>query len=211
MSTTKSSTRKSKSTSKSMSWTNSDDDEFYRQWAEQQKKAWESTIDPMAVVLNYLRQTDVPYAIIGGKAAAYHLQYVPTGSSTSMALAMSTNDYDVLIEHTHRKEFIEKLQKELRTKARAFMDEKLYESELVDIVMMGIMKNGMFDSIVDVHVLKPNAKSFPKKTIKDSSGLRYAPKDWICKELEYSIQYHASTDEITKALKRKARYELLQC
>lgn len=194
-----------------MSWSDADDDEFFQKWAEQQKKAMEQMVDPITVVLNYLRQTKIPYAIIGGKAAAFHLQALGTGSPTSMALAMSTNDYDVLIEHSNRKQFIEELQKELRMKARGSMDEKLFESDMVDIVMMGFTKMGMFDSIVDVHILKPLAKSFPKTTLKDRSGLRYAPKEWICKELEYSMQYHASADEVTKALKRKARYELLQC
>jgi hypothetical protein len=188
----------------------SSDDEFFHAWAAQRKMALETTMDPSVVVVEYLKKTSIPYAIIGGKAAAYHLQTRGAASSTSMALAMSTNDYDVVIEAGHQRTFLEELQSELRTKARGALDEKLYESTMVDIVMMGVLKNGMFDSIVDVHILKPGSKNMPK-VVRDRSGLKYATVEWICKELEYSMKYHASNDEITKALKRKARFELLQC
>lgn len=193
-----------------MSLSDSDDDEFFKQWAEQRKKAMEAMVDPVTVVLNYLKETKIPYAIIGGKAAAFHLQSRSVGSPSTKALALSTNDYDVLIEANHRKQFLEELQKELRMKARGTLDEKLYESDMVDIVLMGVTKNSMFDSIVDVHILKSGSKNFPK-VVKDKSGLKYADVGWICKELEYSMKYHASNDEITKAMKRKARFELLQC
>lgn len=204
---------KSKSSAKSMSWSpsESDDDEFFQAWAEQRKKALEATVDPSVVVIEFLKNTKLPYVIIGGKAAAYHLQKHQVGSPTSMALALSTNDYDVLIEASSAKQFLEELQKELRSRARGALDEKKYESELVDIVMMGITKQGMFDSIVDVHILKPGSKQFPKAVKDSTTGLKYAPLDWICKELEYSMKYHASNDEVTKALKRKARYDLLKC
>lgn len=203
----------SKSKSKSASWDPSEeeDDVFFQQWAQQKKLAMQMTpIDPMKIVVDFLKNTSIPYAIIGGKAAAFHLQNNAGGSPTTRALAVSTNDYDVIVEQAHGKRFVDELQRELKSKTSVLLDEKFYESEMVDIVLMGVTKKGMFDSIVDVHIVK-KTKQFPKKIVKDAFGMKYADKDWICKELAYSMKYHTSADEMTKALKRKARMELLKC
>lgn len=196
-----------------MSWepSDEDDDAFFQQWAEQRKRAMQaSSVDPMKVVIEFLKTTKIPYAIIGGKAAAFHLQGTSDGSPSTRALAVSTNDYDVVVEQVHGKQFVDDLQRELKSKTNVALDEKFYESEAVDIILMGVIKKGMFDSIVDVHIIKVN-KQFPKKTVKDAFGLKYADREWVCKELEYSMKYHVSADEMTKALKRKARMELLKC
>lgn len=193
-----------------MSSSLSDDDEFFHEWAQQRKKALEQTVDPSAVVVEFLKKTKIPYAIIGGKAAAFHLNAHPSGSPSAMALALSTNDYDILIQEQHKLSFLSDLYDELRQKSRTGLDQKLYESRQVDIIMIGMKKQDMFDSIVDVHIVKSTSKEFPK-IVKDKNGLKYANIGWICKELQYSMKYHASNDELTKTMKRKARYDLLQC
>lgn len=167
--------------------------------------------NPSVIVVDFLRKTEMSYAIIGGKAAAYHIQDSDSAAPATLALAMSTNDYDVMVNETISKVFIEQLQTELRHRTHVTLDEKRFESPLIDIVMMGIHKKGMFDSIVDVHIVKTTKDTHFPKVVKDRTGLRYATKDWVCKELKYSMKYHASADEVTKALKRKARHELLKC
>lgn len=203
------------SRSKSKSWSPSDEenDEFFQKWAEQKKKVMlASPVDPMKVVMDFLKNTKIPYAIIGGKAAAFHLQSNVEASPQTKALAVSTNDYDVMVESTYGKQFVDELQSVLKAKTNVQLDEQRYESSTVDIILMGVMKKGMMNSIVDVHILKPgHTKQFPKKIVKDATGLKYADKEWICKELDYSMKYHASNDEITKAMKRMARSELLKC
>lgn len=201
----------------SKSWSLSDDeenDEFFQKYAEQRRKVLlASPKDPMKIVVEFLKNTKIPYAIIGGKAAAFHLQINVEGSAQTKALALSTNDYDVIVENSHGKEFVNSLQTALKENTNVQLDEQRYTSDVVDIVLMGVMKKGMLDSIVDVHILKPaHSKHFPNKIVKDvASGLKYADKLWICKELQYSMKYHASNDEMTKAMKRIARFELLKC
>lgn len=190
----------------------SDDDAFFKQWAANRQKALAETMDPLKVVVQFLANTKIPYAIIGGKAAAFHLVGT-TASDAQKALAVATNDYDVIVTHEHSRLFMEMLQTALRNHSRITLDEKVYESDAVKIVLMGVKKNGFFDSIVDVHVLNSlNADHFPKSVIKDPvTKLVYADKSWICKELKFSLKYHVAADEITKTLKRQARMSLLNC
>jgi hypothetical protein len=166
--------------------------------------------------VDFLSATKIKYAVIGGKAAAFHL--LSAGSDTESnasdlhALATSTHDYDILVASKDGKQLVEDLQSSLRKHANVTLDEKIYENDSVRIVLMGLTKQGLFDSVVDVHILKaPHDHHFPEEVVKDSLGLKYAPKLWICNELKYSLKYHTSSDELTKAMKRKARMTLLKC
>lgn len=205
---------KTRSRSSSSLGLSSDDDEFFKGWMEQRKQA--VFVDPAKVVIDFLSATKIKYAVIGGKAAAFHLVSVGSERASDAfdlhALATSTHDYDILVTSKDGKQLVEDLQSSLRKHANVALDEKIYENDSVCIVLMGLKKQGLFDSVVDVHILKaPHDHNFPTELVKDSLGLKYAPKQWICNELKYSLKYHTSSDELTKALKRKARMTLLKC
>lgn len=190
-----------------------DDDAFFEEWAMARKKALETHqgVDPHIVVLGFLKTTRIPYAIIGGKAAAFHISRMPPSKDASnlMKLAVNTSDYDVCVSQDNAKEFLDALQHKLRKEANTTLDEQRFQGEHVEIILMGVKKSMMLDSVVDVHVVPPT--KMPRKLEKDENGLKYASRGWICKELAYSMKYHASHDEMTKALKRQVRHELLQC
>jgi hypothetical protein len=192
----------------------SDDDEFFKEWMNQRKQA--VFVDPAKVVVDFLAATKIKYAVIGGKAAAFHLVSAGSGTDSDAsdlhALATSTHDYDIIVTSKDGNQLVDDLQSSLRKHANVALDEKIYDNDSVRIVLMGITKQGMFDSVVDVHILKPpHDHHFPTEVVKDSLGLKYAAKPWICNELKYSLKYHTSSDELTKAMKRKARMTLLKC
>lgn len=176
--------------------------------------------DPHEVVRDFLRTTKTPYAIIGGKAAAFHLntRVAPgTDSPSLLQLAKSTLDYDVMIKQTDASAFIQQLQQRLAKESRIPLDEKRYEGAVVDIVLMGHAKDGLLDSIVDVHILKEKKGAHPTHFppivhgVGDDAGLRFASWEWVCKELAYSLQYHSSHGEAIKSVKRQVRRDLLKC
>lgn len=208
----------SRASSKDSLLSSDDDSAFFAAYAAARHKAMTAPfVDPTTLVLQVLKTTKIPYAIIGGKAAAFHISRLPppktSGSRSPRSnLALSTNDYDILVKHAHGKELVEALQTELKNKTTTQFDEKIFESDVVEIVMTGIRKKDLFDSIVDIHILKPAYENkFPAKIVIDSTGLKYADHAWVCNELAYSLKYHTSSDEMTKAMKRQARSELLNC
>lgn len=195
-----------------MSNSNSEDNAFFEKWAATRKKALMHSISPRDATLQYLKKTTIPYAIIGGKAAIYHL--ITTGANSSLlALASSTNDYDLIVKSTYADRFIHDLQAYIRKKtAGTGLDQKTYDTPMVRIVLMGVQDRHMFTDIVDVHALKPQFDShFPKNSVIGPDGLWYADKAWVCKELKFALKHHASYNDVSKSVKRQARHDLLEC
>lgn len=179
-----------------------DDSKLFQSWLQTRKKK----LDPKEVVEQFLKTTTIPYAIIGGQAARFHLECLPIRPCPSLALAFATYDYDVLVMKKDCTLFITDLQNTLRNRSLVPLEEKQVFYQHVSIVMIGYYKNNIFCSIVDIHIHQ--YKSLPN-VVQTATHLKYANKEWICHELKTSIQQHSSIMEAIKTLKRKVRYELL--
>jgi hypothetical protein len=193
-------------------WEDEGDETLFAKWVQLHINAYKPLRDAHDVVIDFLRETHFPYAIIGGKAAAYHIAKLPAlatneNITSQYILATSTSDCDVVVAHGHSKAFLEMLQKKLREEALQTLDEKRFAGADVEIVLMGVRNKTIMNSIIDVHVY---AKRGSPNRERGQDGLWYADRTWICKELEYSLAHHTSNDDITKTLKRKARIALLQ-
>lgn len=206
--------RSSPSSSLASSLASSSDDVFFRQFVAQRMAAQSAKVDPHAATLGFLATTKVPYAIIGGQAAAYHISREQSLSQEdSSRVALMTNDIDVLVRHEDGKRFVEALQRHLNAKASASLHEKIIDGPYVTITLIGTKRQGLMDSVVDVHTLKPaEGARFPATVVRDpETKLVYANLKWVCDELAYSMRNHASADEPLKALKRQKRHALLNC
>ena len=194
-----------------------DDDSFFKNYKEKQMQDMKTMEDPLTLIRRFLTTTYVPYVVIGGKAAAYHIQNraksFSNKSREQLDLAQSTHDYDILIKHNHLNEFLGGLKSTMGASINKF---DIIEKEMLfgDIILVGNKKNGMMDSIVDIHILnKANLHKFPneKEIVKGKDGIKYAPLNWVCDDLDHSLKNFASIEDITKTLKRQARYQLLDC
>jgi hypothetical protein len=185
-------------------------------YKEKQMQDMKAVEDPLTLIKRFLATTSVPYVVIGGKAAAYHIQNRSKSSSSKSReyeLAQSTNDYDVLIKHTQLNEFLGGLKSTMGATINKF---DIIEKEMLfgDVILVGNKKNGVMDSVIDIHTLnKANLHKFPneKDIVKGKDGIKYAPLNWICDDLDHSLKNFASMEDITKTLKRQARYKLLDC
>lgn len=191
-----------------------DDDDFIHKLVLARMQQQRILQTPEEVVMDYLKSLGAkyPYAIIGGKAAVFHLskrsRSKASRESTTERLAKATTDIDIIIPKAKEHDFMKGLQNALREKANRSLEQKEYHADDITIHLIGELKREMFSSVVDVHVVK--SSNMPSVDIGDD-GIRYANKQWVCSELKYSIEHHSSMDEPSKALKRNARYKLLQC
>jgi hypothetical protein len=194
-----------------------DDDSFFKNYKEKQMQDMKNAEDPLTLIKRFLATTSVPYVVIGGRAAAYHIQNIAKSFSNrsreQVDLAQSTNDYDVLIKHTQLNEFLGGLKSTMGASINKF---DIVEREMLfgDVILVGNKKNGLIDSVIDIHTLnKANLYKFPneKYIVQGKDGIKYAPLNWICDDLDHSLKNFASMEDITKTLKRQARYALLDC
>jgi hypothetical protein len=194
-----------------------DDDSFFKNYKEKQMQDMKTAEDPLTLIKRFLATTSIPYVVIGGKAAAYHIQTLTRSFSNQsreqMDLAQSTNDYDVLIKHTQLNEFLGGLKSTMGATINRF---DIIEKEMLfgDIILVGNKKNGIMGSVIDIHTLnKANHYKFPKEKdiVRGKDGIKYAPLNWICEDLDHSLKNFASMEDIIKTLKRQARYKLLDC
>lgn len=158
------------------------------------------------LVRQFLKATSVPYVIIGGKAAEYHVMHHfkhALNDRNTLAIT-STLDYDVIVAPQNVDKFVQ----EFRERARAQVDlNKLAYSEKdmgpVVIHSIGTMDRGFMNSVLDIHAYK--ADKVPRATVADD-GLRYANASWLAKEIRMR---ESSSDEPTKAWKRHTRLKYL--
>ena len=192
--------------SKTASWERSSSDSFVKKYEEQQKIKRIGELPPVEIVKNFLASITIPYIVIGGKAAVYHLSHIEgSQSSSTKKLAKSTEDYDIYCDKANSKKFIENIQLALANRG---FELKETETDDENITMIGNIKKGTFESIVDIHVPK---KKVDISSIKGHDGITYASVEWICNDLKNILENKSSQFEMVKYEKRKARFKLLKC
>lgn len=178
-----------------------ENDEYFRRYVEKQKLLDTlKTKTPNEAVTNFLSKTEIPYVIIGGKAAAFHIGNPDTEPKK---FAVASEDYDVLVPDRFKYDFIKCLVKEMDSTTTTTLF--LKENESLQIYMLGWYVDRTFQSFVDVHVVKdklPNHKV-------SSENLKYVNKTWLCEELTRTIKTRSSSEERTKYMKRLLRNKLL--
>lgn len=207
------------------SWEKSSPDSFVKKYEEEQKAkraaaalAHPRPLSASDIIIRFLVATKIPYIVIGGRAVVYHLLQIehlkasspsPSGSASATKklakLAKSTEDYDIYCDKVHAAKFIDEMQLALAN--RGF---ELKESETDDekVTMIGNLKKGIFDSVIDIHVPK---KKMVISSIVGGDGITYASVEWICGNLKNILEHKSSQFETLKYEKRKARFRLLKC
>jgi hypothetical protein len=173
---------------------------LFAKWLESRKHR----TDPIDVVVQFLQNTTISYAIIGGQAASFYIKSLNLPPSSDLHYALSTIDYDILVNVNDRDRFLEDLQTELRMKSVIPLELRQFHDNIISI---GYYKNKLFQSIIDVHICEHD--QMPKVT-EDTSKLKYANRKWIYEELKTSINQYSSTMESTKTQKRIARCGFLK-
>lgn len=194
------------STSK-QSWEQSSDS-FTKKYeeAEKAKRLASKQVNLIDLITHFLQNTTIPYIVIGGKAAIYHLnQMQDVQSSENKKLATLSNDYDLYSDDKNAKELINSLEKILSNRG---LEKKEVETDTENITMIGNIKNKIFESVIDIHVPKTKIDI---SSIKGIDGIQYASLEWICNDLKNILENKSSQLEIVKYEKRKARFDLLQC
>lgn len=177
-----------------------ENDEYFRCYVEKQKLLDTlKTKTPNEAVMNFLSKTEIPYVIIGGKAAAFHIGNPDTEAKK---IAVASEDYDVLVPDRFKYDFIKRLVKEMDSTTMTTL--YLKENESLQIYMLGWYVDKSFISYVDVHV-KDNLPAHELST----GNIKYANVKWLCEELTLTIKSRSSSDERTKYMKRLIRFQLL--
>lgn len=160
-----------------------------------------------AAVERALMKTAVPYAVIGGKAAAGILKQLSKSmTNNNRALAYSTSDWDIMVTPAS----FETLAAEVTQAATNATGIQLTQHEFQDptsgklIYLFGYLHARVFTSLMDFHI---NKVLPPVITI---AGVKYASTSWIIQELNRTIRNHSSASEALKYLKRQKRLQLLR-
>lgn len=182
----------------------SSDDDFYKAFREAELAKRKVVVKPIDIITDFLKTTDIPYIVVGGKAAIYHLNKIPNiKSSSSKRLAKSSEDYDIVCKQKNSKKFIESLGEKL---INSGVEMKEVEMKNENITMIGHNKKGIFDSLIDIHI--PKVK-ITIKGEKGDDGITYASLDYVCEQLENELKNKGSALEVLKFRKRETRYKLL--
>ena len=97
----------------------SNNNEFFQQYMKQRFENQKYKKPIQNVILNFLKKTNINYAIIGGKAAIYHINKLnPDTSSNNYLYASSTDNYNILVKSDNYNQFINSLTENLRSKSR---------------------------------------------------------------------------------------------
>jgi len=178
--------------------------------------------------VKFLANVTMDYAIVGGKAAIYHLAQEPYASRKKDNLQLESyanhsDDWDILIREKDEHSFVDALQEAIRSALGPYrMNLVTFEREILNgetLYLMGYMKSHsntkgerweMFEDLIGLHVI-PTGKPFPKSQTDKTLNLRYAPVKWICQDLKEAIENNASSEVASKTYKRMARQQLLNC
>lgn len=161
------------------------------------------------IIKTFLETTKNDYIVIGGKAAAEHINSIRGTDDSLKNIAQSTNDYDVAISENN-KNFIN----DLTTALKSCYEQLDYQTSNIKkptIHLFGVKRDGIMDSFIDVHVYPEDVYTRLKKEPLIIKGIRYANIKNVCEELSTSIMNHDSWDQPFKTVKRCARYNLLKC
>jgi hypothetical protein len=126
-------------------------------------------------------------------------------NSDNTRLAVSTNDYDIMIPLSFKDTFINEIFKEVDSNTMSKLE--LKENSELNIYMLGWMEGGMFRSVIDVHCISHKLPSYEVS----EQNVKYVNKKWLCDELLFTIKNRSSEGEMLKYLKREARSKLLRC
>lgn len=207
---TKKTTKRGGNNNSNDSWMDDENDDKVFQEYVAKRKVMDAlkTKTPEQVVVEFLETTTIPYVVIGGKAAAY---YIKSNSgirdSDLKILAVSSDDYDVMVNRSSKDAFIQDVVR--RINEQTPVNVSLKENPSLDIYMVGWVENGTFKSIVDVHAIA-NEDKLPKLD-DTTSKIKFVNKRWLCKELLFTLENRSSQDQVVKYYKRNARNRLLKC
>lgn len=189
---------------------NDNDNEFWNQMVKNRMEQQKMKTNNHTIILDYLRETPIKYAIIGGKAALFHInKYTKYNESfnENYKYAISTDNYNVVVSKDNYTNFLNGLKKTLRMKSNSNLilkEGKIYNS--LRLTQIGKRNTALIN--IHEHDNIKLKKRFPN-TIQDDTGLKYATKSYIIDNLQHSIKHHASSMNRTKTDKRKARLKLL--
>jgi hypothetical protein len=126
-------------------------------------------------------------------------------NSENAKIALSTDDYDIMVPASLKDSFISNIVREIDTNTMFKLDMK--ENVDLGIYMLGYVEKGLFKSVIDIHCVQHKLPSFEVS----DNNIRYVNKTWLCDDLLYSIKHRSSEMEAVKNVKRQARSRLLKC
>lgn len=152
----------------------------------------------------FLKSTNIPYVVIGGKAAMAYLTGVQMPLENRV-LVQSTNDWDVVVQPQYAKRMVDEMAAVLRKIVPPNMLSSQEHTQVnagTDVIyLMGFLSQKFQDSLVDIHVKKALP---PATTIQ---GIRYATRAWLLEQIE---KYLGSANSPLKAMKRTKRQTYLR-
>ena len=140
----------------------------------------------------FLASTRIPCVVIGGKAASAHLANIAMNAH-NRNLVTATNDFDVVVRPVDLDKFLDAIMAVL---GRVVPSDLLHAAGSGNIMMIGVRRGGMLESLVDIHP----ATSLPPSVI--LRGIRYATVPHLLQEF---ARHPPSALEAMKGLKRTRR------